>query len=133
MFTATYPASFLPEEDGHGFHVRFPDLPEALNNLALMLATSTDDGLRNGPQAVQLAERACQLTQYHQPQYIETLAAGYAEAGRFQDAQAVTARLVQLATDAGQTGLAKRNQRLLELYRAGQPLREPPAPKPQTP
>jgi antitoxin HicB len=30
MFTATYPASFLPEEDGKGLHVRFPDLPEAL-------------------------------------------------------------------------------------------------------
>jgi antitoxin HicB len=30
MFTATYPASFLPEENGKGFHVRFPDLPEAL-------------------------------------------------------------------------------------------------------
>ena len=30
MFTATYPALFLPEDDGSGFHVRFPDLPEAL-------------------------------------------------------------------------------------------------------
>ncbi len=30
MFTASYPASFLPEEHGNGFHVRFPDLPEAL-------------------------------------------------------------------------------------------------------
>ena len=30
MFTAAYPASFLPEENGQGFHVRFPDLPEAL-------------------------------------------------------------------------------------------------------
>ncbi len=30
IFTATYPASFLPEADGRGFHVRFPDLPEAL-------------------------------------------------------------------------------------------------------
>ena len=30
MFTATYPANFLPEADGRGFHVRFPDLPEAL-------------------------------------------------------------------------------------------------------
>ena len=30
MFTAIYPAIFLPEEDGSGFHVRFPDLPEAL-------------------------------------------------------------------------------------------------------
>ena len=30
MFTASYPASFLPEQHGKGFHVRFPDLPEAL-------------------------------------------------------------------------------------------------------
>jgi antitoxin HicB len=30
MFIATYPASFLPEKNGKGFHVRFPDLPEAL-------------------------------------------------------------------------------------------------------
>jgi len=30
MFTATYPASFLREKNGQGFHVRFPDLPEAL-------------------------------------------------------------------------------------------------------
>jgi antitoxin HicB len=30
MFTASYPATFLREEDGKGFHVRFTDLPEAL-------------------------------------------------------------------------------------------------------
>ena len=30
MFTATYPASFVPEKNGRGYHVRFPDLPEAL-------------------------------------------------------------------------------------------------------
>jgi antitoxin HicB len=30
MFTATYPANFLREKNGKGFHVRFPDLPEAL-------------------------------------------------------------------------------------------------------
>ena len=30
MFTATYPATLIPEDNGRGFHVRFPDLPEAL-------------------------------------------------------------------------------------------------------
>lgn len=30
MFTAVYPASFLPEENGKGFHVWFRDLPEVL-------------------------------------------------------------------------------------------------------
>ena len=40
MFTATYPASFLPEETGNGFHVRFQDLPEALTG-----GTDLDDTL----------------------------------------------------------------------------------------
>ena len=31
IFTATYPATFLPEKGEGGFHVRFPDLPEALS------------------------------------------------------------------------------------------------------
>jgi Tfp pilus assembly protein PilF len=109
-----------------------PDLPGALNNLALILATSSDDTLRNGPEAVQLAGRACQLTQYSQPLFIETLAAAYAEAGRFQEAQAAETAAEQLATAAGQTGQAERAQRLLERYRAGQPLRESPPPKPGT-
>src|ERR1039457_1685466 len=30
MFTANYPAAFLREKNGKGFHVRFPDQPEAL-------------------------------------------------------------------------------------------------------
>lgn len=30
MFIASYPATFVPESDGGSFHVRFPDLPEAL-------------------------------------------------------------------------------------------------------
>lgn len=29
---AVFPAVFLPEEDGRGYHVRFPDLPEALTS-----------------------------------------------------------------------------------------------------
>jgi protein O-mannosyl-transferase len=110
-----------------------PDLTGALNNLALILATSSDDGLCNGAEAVQLAERACQLTQYHQPLFIETLAAAYAEAGRFEEAQATVAKAGQLALDAGLTEQAERDRRLLELYRAGQPLRKPLTRKLETP
>ena len=39
MFTATYPARFLPEEGGEGFHVRFPDLAEALTGGTDLLDT----------------------------------------------------------------------------------------------
>ena len=45
MFTATYPASFVPEGNGKGLHVRFPDLPEALtggDDLADTLAQAAD-------------------------------------------------------------------------------------------
>ena len=42
MFTATYPASFLPEENGKGFHVRFPDLPEALTGGADLYETMAE-------------------------------------------------------------------------------------------
>jgi len=45
MFTAIYPAVFIPEENGKGFHVRFPDLPEALTgglNIDETLTEATD-------------------------------------------------------------------------------------------
>jgi len=45
MFTASYPATFLPESNGKGLYVRFPDLPEALtggDDLADTMAQATD-------------------------------------------------------------------------------------------
>lgn len=44
-----------------------PNSTEALNNLAWMLATSPDDGIRNGARAVQLSQHACELTGYKKP------------------------------------------------------------------
>ena len=110
-----------------------PNLPIALNNLALILATSSDDTLRNGTEAVQLAEQACRLTQFREPGFMETLAAAYAEAGRFQAAQAVVAKAGSLAQAAGLTEQAARDRRLLELYLANQPFHEPSSKKLVTP
>ncbi|MCW5965120.1 MAG: type II toxin-antitoxin system HicB family antitoxin [Bryobacterales bacterium] len=45
MFTASYPATFLPEPEGRGYHARFPDLPEALTggvDLADTINEATD-------------------------------------------------------------------------------------------
>ena len=41
-----------------------PDYAEAMNNLAWTLATCPETNLRNGARAVELAERACELTHY---------------------------------------------------------------------
>ena len=59
-----------------------PGMIEALNNLAWILAANPSDALRNGAEAVRLAERACELTQRREPVLLGTLAAAYAEAGR---------------------------------------------------
>ena len=90
-----------------------------------MLATSPDAGLRNGAEAVRLAERACELTHYVEPSFIGTLAAAYAEAGRFPEAVTTAEKAEQLATDAGSKKTAEENRQRLEFYRAAKPYHEP--------
>ena len=92
----------------------------ALNDLAWLRATAPDPGLRNGPEAVRLAERACQQTQYKEVVPIRTLAAAYAEAGRFDDAVATARKALAMALAQGPKELAARDEQLLELYKSGQ-------------
>jgi len=101
-----------------------PDLLSALNNFAWILATDRHSTVRNGPRAVQLAERACELTHYQKTIYIGTLAAAYAEAGRFDDAILAAQKACALASEAGEQDLLKKNQELLALYRAHKPYHE---------
>jgi len=101
-----------------------PNLTGVLNKLAWVLATSPEDELRNGAEAVRLAERACELTQYREPLFLGTLAAAYAESGRFPEAVTTAEKAEQLASSAGLKDLAEKNRQLLELYRAGKPYRE---------
>jgi Tfp pilus assembly protein PilF len=101
-----------------------PNAVEALNNFAWLLATSADADLRDGGRAVQLGERACALTHFKQAAFIGTLAAAYAEAGNFPQAIATAQHAAEVATAAGDTALATRNQQLINLYRAGKPYRE---------
>jgi len=103
-----------------------PNNPSFLNNLAWLLATCPEARVRNGQQAVQLAEQACQLTDYEKPQLIFTLAAAYAEAGRFEDAVAASGEAHKLALALGQQALALHSQKLLELFKAHKPYRERP-------
>ena len=101
-----------------------PNQLDVLNNLAWVLATNKDPKIRNGAEAVQFGERACDLTHYKVTVYVGTLAAAYAEAGRFDDAIRTAETAIALASAAGQTNLLEKNRQLLELYRAGRPYRE---------
>ena len=74
---------------------------EALNNLAWLLAAHPSDALRNGAEAVRLAERACELSEHREPVMLGTLAAAYAEAGRFGDAVKTAEKARDLAAATG--------------------------------
>lgn len=97
---------------------------DALNNLAWMLATSPDAAVRDGPYAVALAQRACELTANAKAQMVGTLGAAYAEAGNFGQAAAAARSACDLAAKNGETNLLERNRQLLELYLAHQPYHE---------
>jgi len=98
-----------------------PEFVGSLNNLAWLLATDADGRLRNGPRAVELAERACKLTEWKTAFLMGTLAAAYAEAGRFSDAAAMAEKARDQARADKLEDVAKKNEELLKLYRAGKP------------
>jgi tetratricopeptide (TPR) repeat protein len=98
-----------------------PRNPFALNNLAWVLATCPDPKVRNGARAIELAQNADQLSGGKEPHVLQTLAAAYAEAGRFPEAIATAQRALKLAQ--GEAGLLKALEGHLALYRSGKPFR----------
>lgn len=97
-----------------------PDDPGILNNFAWVLATSPRDELRNGRRALEMAERACKLTEYQQAHILSTLAAAYAEIGDFDNARKWSEKAVELGSEDQKAALRKE----LESYLARKPFRE---------
>jgi Tfp pilus assembly protein PilF len=101
-----------------------PNSIEALNNLAWLLSTCPEPQTRNGTRAVELAKHGCALTSSKAPFLLGTLAAAYAEAGRFDDAVQVGEQACARAMEMGDLASAARNRELVEVYRASKPYRE---------
>lgn len=96
----------------------------ALNNMAWILATWPDALIRDGNKAVALAERADSLTQGESPVIGATLAAAYAESGRFDDAVKRAQRALQLAIAQGDRAGADSIRAQLEFYQSGSAFRD---------
>jgi Flp pilus assembly protein TadD len=95
-----------------------------LNNLAWVLATWPEASVRNGPKAVELAQRACRLSGGDNSSILATLAAAYAEAGQFAEAVATATKALALASAQTNTAPANLFRARIELYRSGLPYRE---------
>jgi protein O-mannosyl-transferase len=102
-----------------------PDNGNAMSNLAWVFATSPDPSLRNGAKAVELAERALRVSAGRIPILFRTLAAAYAESGRFSEAIQTAQQGIDLANSQGNPGLATELQGNITLYQEQQPLRDP--------
>ncbi len=101
-----------------------PDWLEALNNLAWLLATYPEAKHRDGPEAVRLAAHAVELTAGQDAEALDTLAAAYAEAGRFAEAIKTAQDALAAAPTGAQGEFLSQVRARLQLYRQQQPCRQ---------
>ena len=102
-----------------------PSDGNAQSNLAWALATAPEHAVRDGRHAVELAESVMKLGGGANPILHRTLAAAYAEAGRFDDAIATAERGRVLAEREHNRSLATELAANLERYKNHLPLRDP--------
>jgi protein O-mannosyl-transferase len=98
-----------------------PENVAAQSNLAWLLATSPDPSLRNGPEAVLLAEQASRSSGRKRPLILRILAAAYAEAGRFSEARETAHEALRAADEQGNSALSDFLRKEIALYESGQP------------
>jgi tetratricopeptide (TPR) repeat protein len=90
------------------------------NNLAWLLATCSKDSVRDGKRALELATKACELTNWEDPPMLDTLAAANAETSNFEEAVKWVKKALDLDDD---TDKAEEHRRQLRLYRDKKPYR----------
>jgi len=98
-----------------------PEIAGAYNGAAWLLATAPDEKVRDGARAMELATKACQLSEWKEPKHIDTLAAAYAEAGKFAEATKWEREFLSSGPTA-ETATAARAR--LRLYQLGKPYRD---------
>jgi len=101
-----------------------PDNTGVLNNMAWLMATSPDEQLRDGQRAIELATKACELTEFQQSHILSTLAAGYAESGDFDTAIEWSSKAVELAEETDDPAIKEQLAQELASYREKKPWRE---------
>lgn len=98
-----------------------PKLHASHNGLAWLYATCPDDNFRNADEALQHARKACEQSHWKNEQYLETLAAAYAEAGDWHSAIKRQEKAVELTKDEESKQQALKR---LELYNAATAYRD---------
>jgi tetratricopeptide (TPR) repeat protein len=96
----------------------------ALSGTAWLLATAPDANIRNGTEAVALAEKANEIASGKSPDVLDTLAAAYAETGDFVKAREFADRALDLAVAQKDKDLSTAIRARIQLYNAGKPFHD---------
>ncbi|MCH7993034.1 MAG: tetratricopeptide repeat protein [Planctomycetes bacterium] len=100
--------------------------PENVNlreRLAWVLATSPNDGVRDGREAVELGERLVARLEKSSARAFDSLAAAYAEVGQFDDACRTVELAIKVAEEGRRSGYAVQLRERLSQYRRREPFR----------
>ncbi|MCD4717234.1 MAG: tetratricopeptide repeat protein [Desulfobacterales bacterium] len=99
-----------------------PNYAEAGNQLAWTLAVCHDDRYRNGAKAVDVAKKVTEVNP--EEGFRATLAAAYAEAGRFEDAIKIQESIIALLNGQGKKERLSDYEKRLKFYKDHRPWRE---------
>ena len=98
-----------------------PDYSKAYNNMAWIFATTEEPGMRDPGLAVELATKACILTDYSNADQLDTLAVAFAATGRFDEAAETAQKALAQAMADEKNDLAEQVRERLGRYKQGKP------------
>jgi len=102
---------------------RVPDLAQAANNLAWILASHPDENLRSPQEALAITTRLCQQTEERSPLYLDTHSIALANVERFQEAIVAANKAISLIPPQNKPAIDAIRERI-SLYSGGMPYRE---------
>ena len=102
-----------------------------MNGLAWLLATDPDANIRNGAEALKLANAALKLSTSRRADYLDTLAAAQAETGKCDEALKTIKSAIEIAKSAGDEKTVKDLESRIKTFTEGKPHRRGPAPTTQ--
>ncbi len=95
-----------------------PDNPQPYNNIAYILQTTNNQNNKDSADAIKYAKKACELTNYVKPNYMDTLAGAYGKSKQYQEALQTAQEAKKIATEKNLKSLINELDRKINIYKS---------------